>query len=56
MRPTGPLPPRVYWTRRVVLVVAVAIVAGLIWFLVSGSGRADQSAADDAKQQSDIPR
>jgi type IV secretory pathway VirB10-like protein len=51
MRPTGPLPPRVYWTRRVVLVVAVAIVAGLVWFFVSGSGRADQAAADDAEQQ-----
>ncbi len=55
MRPTGPLPPRVYWTRRVVLVVAVALVAGLVWFLVSGSGRADDSAAGDAKQTSAPP-
>ena len=55
MRPTGPLPPRVYWTRRVVLVVAVALVAALVWFLVSGSGRADDSAAGDAKQTSAPP-
>jgi hypothetical protein len=55
MRPTGPLPPRVYWTRRVVLVVAVALVAGLIWFLVSGSGRADDSAGGDTKQTSAPP-
>ena len=55
MRPTGPLPPRVYWTRRVVLVVAVALVAGLIWFLVSGSGRADDSAGGPTKQNSAPP-
>jgi hypothetical protein len=34
LRPTGPLPPGVYWVRRlVVLVVVAALVAGLWWWL-----------------------
>jgi hypothetical protein len=46
MRPTGPLPPRVYWTRRVVLLLAAVLVTGLVWWLVTGSGRADETSAD----------
>ena len=38
-RPRGPLPPRVYWTRRVlVLVVALGLVFGIAHLLGSGGG------------------
>lgn len=48
MRPTGPLAPQVYWTRRLVLMAVVALVTALVWWLVSGSGRADETSADRA--------
>jgi cytoskeletal protein RodZ len=39
MRPVGPQPPSVYWVRRVVvLVVVVAIVAGVVWFVAGRDG------------------
>lgn len=39
MRPVGPQPPSVYWVRRVVvLVVVVAIVAGVVWFVTGRDG------------------
>ena len=48
MRPTGPLPPKVYWTRRVALVVIVVLLTSFVWWLVSGSGQAGETKADDA--------
>ncbi len=48
MRPTGPLPPKVYWTRRLVLVLAVIVLAGIVWWFVGGSGQANQGTANGA--------
>lgn len=46
MRPRGPLPPRVYWTRRVVLVGLVCLILGLIWWMLPGSGGSGSAAAN----------
>ncbi len=50
MHPSGPLPSEIYWRRRAlaigVAVVAVAIVAAVIFALVGGSAGADTKAAD----------
>lgn len=45
MRPTGPLPPKVYWTRRVVLLVVVVLLTAFVWWRVSGSGQADETSS-----------
>jgi len=40
MHPVGPLNPRVYWIRRVLIVVlAVAVLVGVVWFLASRTSR-----------------
>jgi hypothetical protein len=45
-RPRGPLPPRVYWFRRgLVLVVALALVWGVAHLLGSGGGTGSEQAA-----------
>ncbi len=41
MRPAGPLPPKVYWVRRLVLLFAVVLVVSVAWWLLAGSGSAD---------------
>lgn len=50
LRPQGPLPARIYWTRRLMLLVLVAVVVLLVWWLVGrgGSAGADPSAAAQA--------
>jgi len=46
MHPVGPLNPRVYWIRRVLIVVlAVALLIGVVWFLASRTSRS--SAGQD---------
>lgn len=37
VRPSGPLPPRVYWTRRLLLVAVLCVVAWAVLRLTSGS-------------------
>jgi hypothetical protein len=45
MHPTGPQPPGVYWVRRaLVLLVLLALVLGVVWFL-GGRGSSSPSAA-----------
>lgn len=48
--PQGPLPPEVYWRRRVAAVgaavVVVAVVVGLIFWAASGSGSKPKQASD----------
>jgi len=44
-RPSGPLSPRVYWTRRLLLLVIVALLA---WGVLRWVGDPGPSAADDA--------
>ncbi len=48
MRPSGPLPPRVYWARRLVLLAIVLMVTVLVWWLVSAPGDANETAAPGA--------
>jgi hypothetical protein len=54
MHPVGPLNPKVYWVRRVAIVVlAVAVLIGLVWFLAnrssgSSAGTSAASASADA--------
>ena len=51
LRPRGPLPARIYWTRRIVVVgVAVLLVAGLARLLGAGSDASD--GGDRARQVS----
>ncbi|MBA3233862.1 MAG: hypothetical protein H0T17_07955, partial [Propionibacteriales bacterium] len=46
MRPSGPLPPRVYWVRRTLLLVVVMVLTAVVWWLVSGSGDAQPEASN----------
>jgi len=46
MHPVGPLNPKVYWLRRVsIVVLAVAVLIGMVWFLASRTSRS--SAGQD---------
>lgn len=49
MHPVGPLNPKVYWIRRVAIVVlAVAVLIGLVWFLANRSSRSAGSETTPA--------
>lgn len=45
LRPSGPLPPRVYWRRRLALVVIVALVATAAWWFLAGRTSADDGGS-----------
>ncbi len=45
MRPAGPLPPKVYWVRRLMLLLVVVLVISVAWWLLAGSGSADPKAS-----------
>lgn len=47
LRPVGPEPARVYWTRRIVLLLALVVAATLVWTLVQGSGSSEANAPGD---------
>src|SRR6185436_9338068 len=46
MRPRGPLPPRVYWTRRLLLVAVIMVVGALLWWVMPGVGGSGNAAAN----------
>ncbi len=46
MRPRGPLPPRVYWTRRLLLVAVVVVVGAVLWWVMPGVGGSGNASAD----------
>lgn len=48
IRPSGPLPPSVYWVRRLVLLVAVVLVVAALWWLLSGLGGSQQPSSGPA--------
>lgn len=53
VRPSGPLPPRVYWTRRVLALIVLLVVISLLWWCVQKvTGNADDSAAAPPAKQS----
>lgn len=46
MRPSGPLPPRVYWVRRLLLLVVLVVVISMVWWAVQKvTGSAEESTA-----------
>jgi cytoskeletal protein RodZ len=45
LHPVGPLPPRAYWLRRLLIVLAVVLVVALIWWLLTGLGSGSPAAA-----------
>lgn len=51
LRPAGPLPARVYWFRRLVVVGIPLLLVVLVVWLLAGRGGADPAAQDDAGQQ-----
>lgn len=51
MRPSGPLPQRVYWMRRLLLLGIVLVITLLVWWLVSAAGDAEQTAAPGASTE-----
>ena len=44
MRPSGPLPPRVYWVRRLLVFAVLLLVVVVAWRLLSSNGAATQSS------------
>lgn len=46
LRPAGPLPARVYWVRRLVLLAVVVLVGVVVWALVPRGGGGEDPAAD----------
>lgn len=55
LRPVGPEPARVYWTRRIVLLLALVVAAVLVWTLVQGGGTASEANAPDGGAASAAP-
>lgn len=48
IRPSGPLPPRVYWTRRLLLLVVLVVVLSVLWWVL---GRVTGGTPDSAASQ-----
>src|SRR4051794_21555247 len=46
MRPKGPLPPQVYWTRRLLLLGILALVVALLWWVLPGFGDSGRASAN----------
>lgn len=55
LRPSGPLPPRVYWTRRLMLIAVIVLVTLLLWWLVTAAGDANQTEATDVGDSPSTP-
>lgn len=55
MRPAGPLPPRVYWARRLVLAAVILLVTALLWWMVSGVGDANKAKSPQAGPSPSAP-
>ncbi len=58
LRPVGPEPARVYWTRRLLILAALIVAATLVWTLVQGGGtpsdaKAGSSPSADGKTEGD---
>lgn len=51
MRPSGPLPSRTYWVRRLVLVFVITALVCLVWWFVAGPGGADESTAGNSTSE-----
>jgi hypothetical protein len=52
VRPSGPLPPRVYWVRRLLLLV---VVAALVWGVVRVVGAGDPASGEPAAAATPTP-
>lgn len=49
LRPVGPQPPQVYWTRRLVVLGAIVVVLVLLWAVLAGGGAADAASEPDTQ-------
>jgi hypothetical protein len=47
MRPSGPLPARVYWVRRLLVLAVVVLVVALVWWLLSSRGSVKPTGSED---------
>jgi hypothetical protein len=45
LRPSGPLPPRVYWVRRLLVLAVVLLIVATTWGLLGSRGSADPSGS-----------
>ena len=52
LRPAGPLPARVYWRRRLTLLVILVLVIAVFWWLLSALGRSPSAGSDPASTSS----
>src|SRR5690554_2722137 len=55
LRPVGPEPPRVYWTRRLLILAALIVAATLVWTLVQGGGAPSDATAGTSPSAEDAP-
>ncbi|MEP6666554.1 MAG: hypothetical protein ABJA81_08920 [Nocardioidaceae bacterium] len=55
IRPSGPLPPKVYWARRLWLLAIIILATSLVWWLVSGRGNAKQGGTADLTPTTSTP-
>lgn len=55
MHPVGPLPPRVYWLRRVIiLVVAVIVLLGLVYLVVGRQSTSGTTSGESSSSSSSV--
>ncbi len=45
LQPSGPLSPRVYWTRRLVLLLAVVLMLAVVWWLIGKATASGESGS-----------
>jgi hypothetical protein len=45
MRPSGPLPARVYWVRRLLVLVIVVLVVAVVWWLLRAHGSSNPAGS-----------
>ncbi|MGW4648282.1 hypothetical protein [Kitasatospora sp. NPDC004289] len=53
-QPVGPLPASIYWRRRIVVLVALAVVSALVFWLFSGSGGDGKSGKQGTAQPAPV--
>lgn len=55
LHPVGPLPPRAYWLRRVLMLLALVLVVALAWWLFSGIGGGTTGSAGSTSSSTTSP-
>ena len=55
LQPRGPLPPRVYWFRRLALLGILVVLLGLLWVWLAPGGGSQEPAGDAAGPSTSTP-